>query len=37
MQYFITDVVNNLFGTEFAVFDMFAVVGNAIVDEPFQY
>jgi len=29
--YFITDVVNNLFGTEFAVFDMFAVVGNAIV------
>ena len=31
--YFITDVVNNLFGTEFAVFDVFAVIGNAITDS----
>ncbi len=28
--YFITDVVNNLFGTEFHVFDIFAYIGNGI-------
>ncbi len=29
--YFLTDVVNNLFGTEFRVYDVFAHVGNRIV------
>lgn len=28
--YFLTDVVNNLFGTEFVVKDWFAVVGNQL-------
>ena len=32
--YFITDVVNNLFGTEFIVRDWFAAVGNTLVGSP---
>ncbi len=32
--YFLTDVVNNLFGTEFAVRDLFAQVGNALAGSP---
>ena len=31
--YFLTDLVNSLFGTHFAVFDIFALVGNTITGQ----
>ena len=31
--YFIIDVINNLFGTNFAIFDVFAYTGNAITQS----
>lgn len=29
-SYFFTDLVNNIFGTDFAIYDMFAAIGNMI-------
>lgn len=31
--YFVTDMVNNLLGTEFAVFDFFSMIGNTIAGD----
>lgn len=31
--YFITDLINNLFGADFAVFDVFSMIGNTITGE----